>query len=197
MAWRVEAKEAAQTYLVEANHENPEWARALSLDAVIGAELTPRKNNEDALNAAVMLAPADPVVLTHAAYFHWNTYQSERTEGDSLVDVIRYANLAIEHGTDTIEPYSLKWRAQRARQQDVEALKTMMQAYERDPTSVDVNLSAGELLVSLQRPELAEPFLLRALNWSHSATFRRELIKLLPRLTGQDSRATSKAEPLN
>lgn len=195
IAWRVGKEAVALDYLDDIDLDQSEYARALSLAAVLENHLEEEDRIDVArnyANKALSVAPDDSQVLTN--YAHWLADTRARLKkqgsdtGSLLADQINYSVQAINNDPGNLEAHSYLWQAQLEQGEAFEALKTMMAAYQLDPSSIRVNYTVAQHLLAMQRGDLAKPFLERVMNWSHSPEQRLEIQKILNNIDNSDTR---------
>ncbi|MFA0812418.1 tetratricopeptide repeat protein [Microbulbifer epialgicus] len=122
-------------------------------------------------------------VATNLAIYYLNrlegNLESNHWDDDSYSKILDYADIAIKLNPNSLSAYQLKWMAQQRKDSTIDALKTMMAAYQQNPNSIEINSSIGFFLAELKKPKLAKPFLERTLAWSHDKKVRAQAKKLL------------------
>lgn len=122
-------------------------------------------------------------VATNLAIYYFNrlesNLESSHWDNESYSKTLDYADIAIKINPDSLSAFQFKWMAQQRKGNTIDALKTMMAAYQQNPNSIEINSSIGFFLAELKKPKLAKPFLERTLAWSHDAKIRAQTKKLL------------------
>jgi len=198
IAWRVGKEDVALEYLEDIDQNDATFAQALSLAAV----LENHKDEEDKIRLAksyaeksIALAPNDSQVLTN--YAHWlvdNRSRLEEQEEVHTTDVvtliqeqINFSQNATSIDPTNVEALRFLWQGQLENGDGIEALKTMMLAYQEEPFSVGINYTIGRHLIGLRRSDLALPFIERVRNWSHSIEQRKEMNELVDKIRKENA----------
>lgn len=172
LAYRVGEEGVALDYLEEADPGEPGTAQALSLAAVIENHNENTQRAGDYAERALAMAPTNSVVLTNLSHLAWDNYEHAGDAGETgeqaLNNSLAFSERALESDPENLETYSFAWEAYRARGENLQAVKTLMAAYQLAPFSVGINESIGNLLFDLDKRSLAQPFLERVVTWSHS-----------------------------
>ena len=196
IAWRVGKEDVALDYLEDLEVTNPDYAQSLSLAAV----LENHKDNTDLAasyaNRALAMAPKDPQVLTN--YAHWladNRSRLKETTPEQELNTLTqqqvdYTNQATSIDPNNLEALRFLWSGQLELGEDIEALKTMMAAYQVSPSNLGINLTVGRHLLDLQRGDLAIPFLERVMSWSHSTEQRQRIKSILDQIENTAEQVT-------
>ena len=190
IAWRVGEEEVAREYLDAIDPDDADFARALSLAAVLENHQDDEQRillAKDLAEKSLALAPDDAQVLTN--YAHWlsdsRNRQIERKAARtaeieaSIQEQVQLTGKAINIDPSNVEAMRFQWQGQIENGENLEALKSMMLAYQEEPFNVGINYTVGYHLLNMRRSELALPFIERVVNWSHSPEQRREMSQLL------------------
>ncbi len=131
---------------------------------------------------------SDPNLLALRVEFAWARYDScEANDLHHLDDTIENAKLAIEAGLEHPSIYRLLGLAQQQKGDSVEAARSLMRAYELNPTYPQLNLELALFLQDFGRPDLAAPFAERAAAWATRPNVREQASRLSSQLASQAS----------
>lgn len=81
---------------------------------------------------------------------------------------IEFSQMATTQKPESLRAYEYLWRAQNREGHKVDAFRTMMAAYKYHPNHLNLNYSISDHLISLERLDLAEPFLVKISDISHN-----------------------------
>lgn len=195
-------EELALKYLQKSLKQDPDWAPALSLLAV----LENHKQEKTAKTAAATLvAPLTTLEISdyrtaiNLSHYHLDLLQDAAGDGDGEWDpalqqlAIDYGKMALSLNAQSVPAYRYMWTAQMDGKNRVPALKTMMAAYAVAPGSLYINESVGFYLADTGRVDLAKPFLERVVSWSHPGRSRNKARELLDKLAQDESRESNAA----
>ena len=154
-------RQVALKYLNRSRPNQRLGAKNLALLATLNQFYQPRAAHE-AITLAENLE-SDSRAVTHIAGYYYETLAGRVEQGhwdeDSFSKVIEFADKALSLDASYMPAYRMKWRAQQLKGKRISALKTMMQAYQRHPTHVLLNLEIGVYLAQGKSPVYAIPFL--------------------------------------
>jgi tetratricopeptide (TPR) repeat protein len=180
LGWHIGNEETALEYLQDLELEDPAYAPALSLAAMLEFHKENYDQATKLATAAYNLAPQNAAVLTNLSHYAQDNFeQRTRDRAEPLSNGITYAQQAAELDPSSVEAYTNLFRALSSAGEDTDALRALMAAYQLEPSSIDINYTIGDFLIMLNRKDLAQPFLQRAYNWSHPGETREEIGALL------------------
>ncbi|WP_418297008.1 tetratricopeptide repeat protein [Microbulbifer sp. SA54] len=197
-------EELSRKYLAKALKQKPDWRPALSLVALLDHHVGTPESLNSAKSIVANLgigSPAAPENISdyrtamHLSHYYMDQLDTLREGGHNdqgLQDwAASYAEIAISLNPESVDAHRHLWRAQENTQAPVDALKTMMNAFQLNPDGLFINKEIGFYLADLQRLDLAAPFLQRVLAWSHPGRDRTRAKNLLARLSEQDGELTA------
>ncbi|WP_020414049.1 tetratricopeptide repeat protein [Microbulbifer sp. ANSA001] len=163
-----------------------------AIDSLKSNLLFYKKDYESAstlIEKLIAIGEIDYRVATNLAIYYFNrlesNLESNQWDDKSYSKILDYADIAIKLNPNSLSAYQFKWMAQQRKGSTIDALKTMMAAYQQNPNSIEINGSIGFFLAEIKKPKLAKPFLERTLAWSHDAKVRVRTKKLLKRIENE------------
>ncbi|WP_226664019.1 hypothetical protein [Microbulbifer aggregans] len=197
-ALEVGNEELAQEYLRKSLKLAPNWAPALSLQAVLENHKADKTDIEYAASLVIRLRNADLLdarAATNLTHFHVDHLQSLAKTGHwdhgLQQQAIELGKKAISLNPQSVPAHRYLWMAQMDSQNRAPALKTMMAAFQLDPESLYINQSVAFYLADAGRVDLAKPFLERVLSWSHPGRARTKAKNLLERQAAEEAATQS------
>ncbi|WP_308364650.1 MULTISPECIES: DUF1570 domain-containing protein [unclassified Microbulbifer] len=190
-AWTLDDGELAEEYLNKADKKSAGWQENYALLAEIKlrtgdepaaarmADITESAKIEDYRTAANL-------ALYYAGRLH-ATKKADEWDEALYRGAVQNAKAAIEMNPAHLPGYRALWIAQQLNGERLEAFKTMMAAYQREPGNLFINTKLGFYLESIDRADLARPFLENVVAWSHSGKQRSRAKKILDSLEAEAS----------
>jgi hypothetical protein len=186
LAWRVGKEDVALKYLEDIDTKQANAARPLSLAAVLENHKDNTEKAATYADQALALGSDDSKVMTNLSHWQWDNFDRARKvdleTSTFLNDTLVYGEKAIQLDPTNLEAHHFVWESQMENGDDAATARTMMAAYQLSPSNLGINLTIGRFLLSIQKPELARPFLERVLNWSHSEEQRTAIQAVLDRI---------------
>ena len=118
-----------------------------------------------------------------AAYLGIDHHRHSRLNEQSIA----FSQLAIEQNPESLRAYEYLWRAQNRAGHKVDAFRTMMASYKYYPNHSSLNYHIAVHLISLDRLDLAEPFLTKIIDASHNERRRHWAKGVLDKLKVETS----------
>jgi len=172
IAWEQGKEKLAITYLNQIDVSANDAALGLSLRAILENHNDNIELAESLKQQALTLGQNNSIVLSNVAHVDWDSFnRSKKKEAPKLelLDSALETSLrASEIDPRNIDAYKFQWQSYMEQGNQIEAARSLMKAYQIDPTSINLNSRISNYLVEIQKPKLALPFAKRVYNWSHS-----------------------------
>jgi len=176
-------EELARKYLYKIKKSEGNSDTINSLKAVLQQHKKEFKSAKSIIQELENEHELSSTIATNIAHYYFDLLENENSSNnwneEAYTKVLTYADSSITLNPDYLPAYFYKWLAQQRKGLVVDALKTMMKAYQKNPHSIEVNSSIGFYLADQGKLNLARPFLEKTVSWSHNEKIRSEAKKIL------------------
>ncbi|MGL6159595.1 DUF1570 domain-containing protein [Microbulbifer sp.] len=190
-AWVLGNDELAEEYLNEADKKSAGWQESYALLAKIKLHSGDKPAAVRMVEITESAKIKDYRTAANLALYYVKRLRMTKKSGEwdeaLYREAVQNAKAAIEMNPAHLPGYRALWMAQRLNGEHLEVSKTMMAAYRREPGNLLLNSSIGFYLASIDRADLARPFLENVVAWSHSGKQRSRAKKILESLEAEAS----------